>query len=247
MKSVVMVITLLIVFPYYPAKGELLYLRTNSDDIPTLDNQIGRLNKMGLHVRHIFPPNELIAEISPLLEPTWPRPSFVLESYNRLQLLYHPPFDCQLYPVKCAARYLQFTPHSYGDTIDLVLDGCEDGGITKFADSSQSTPPRTDPAQRYNAMYMIGRTAVSFLFMESIGNAENWTALSRQDMFEQAVLGLDWWCNDAVERNVDVSFVYEIHWTIPTTFEPIQGNTTPYYSLLLWNFDWIGEALQHLG
>ncbi len=88
------------------------------------------------------------------------------------------------------------------------------------------------------------------VFMESDGSAENWDADSKLSMFNMAVQALDWWCDKAAEHGADLSFVYEIQWQVPTSYEPIQCKKAPYYTLDPlpgWDFDWVGDALTHLG
>jgi hypothetical protein len=136
-----------------------------------------------------------------------------------------------------------------GLPIESVEKNCE-GEAPLPSAVSPSRSPLTAEADLYNANYMIGRTAVALLFMESDGNAENWDAYSKQSMFGQAVQALDWWCDKAAEHGADLSFVYEIQWQVPTTYEPIQCKKAPYYTLDPlpgWDFDWVGDALTHLG
>jgi hypothetical protein len=111
--------------------------------------------------------------------------------------------------------------------------------------------PLISPAEQYNANFMVGRAVVSVIFPESGGNDENWTAAAKQSAFNRVVQGLNWWCDQAEQRNVNVSFVYDIHWEIPVSFEPVKEWAPEFKAVVgcipYSRWDWVNEVLDNLG
>jgi len=83
------------------------------------------------------------------------------------------------------------------------------------------------PTYYQTSEYMIGQVAVGIILPESIGGAENWSEPDenypgwdrRQLVINGIQAGLDWWA--ANEPHADLTFVYDIHLDVPTSYEPI--------------------------
>ncbi len=91
-----------------------------------------------------------------------------------------------------------------------------------------------------NAEYMLGRVAVTPVFLESNGqidlNTENWTAQHKNEVMQKIDEGLDFW----VDLLATKSSVHTLEWVIdttwvdnpsPTVYEPISRRSNDY---LLW-------------
>lgn len=90
--------------------------------------------------------------------------------------------------------------------------------------------------------YLIGSAAVGVVFLESNGtvdsSTEDWTSTRESWVVGNISSGLSWLAGYYL--NASVSFVYDIHYGVPTSYEPI---TRPYTNESLW----IGEAMAYLG
>jgi hypothetical protein len=234
--------------------GELYYLRTTASDFAGLDDQVALLNSTGLHVRHIFPPNELIAKGNSRLSKSLAARTFVEECVSGEELGFRgglPQSDGS--EVFGVFTHLVTEPTCFDAA---VVD--ESAGTSKLMPDDRSIPgrkmvcePRTAEPDRFTANYMLGRTAVALLFVESNGGSENWTASSKQAMLNGAIQGFDWWCDKGEDRGTNISFVYELHTEIPVATEPIEQEPMPKGRCIscegFWTFSWVGEALDFLG
>jgi hypothetical protein len=90
--------------------------------------------------------------------------------------------------------------------------------------------------------YLIGRVAVGVILLESNGNidpaTESWSSPRESEVISQIQNGLFWLENYMPSANV--SFIYEIHLRVPTSYEPINR---PHTDQRLW----IEEAMTYLG
>lgn len=233
----------------HDVQAKLHYFKTCAQNFADLDTQVEVLNSGGVHVRHIFPPNQVIVDYPAGLDIARIHADFIIQSVSEDQVPYMS-LSCETDQVLCSFRFMCLIPFAkMGPPIDSGEKNCE-GEAPPPTAVSVSRSRLTAEGDLYNANYMIGRMAVALVFMESDGSAENWDANSKQSMFNQAVQALDWWCDKATEHGIDLSFVYEIEWQVPTTYEPIQCKKAPYYTLDPfpgWDFDWVGDALTHLG
>lgn len=109
-----------------------------------------------------------------------------------------------------------------------------------------SAPPGTAPAAAApgyydTSEYMIGDVAVGIILPESSGAAEDWDygpAGRRQLVVSEIQAGLDWWA--ANEPGAELTFVYDVHYDVPTAHEPIALSSQD-------EGVWIGEAMSGLG
>ena len=91
--------------------------------------------------------------------------------------------------------------------------------------------------------FMIGRVAVEVLFPESDGsidaNLYNWTPALRDSVIRSAARGLLKWSAFAAARGIPLTFLIEVHASLPTGYEPIARTTSQ-------ELDWIAEMLKPL-
>ncbi|MDH3892811.1 MAG: hypothetical protein OEV49_17245 [candidate division Zixibacteria bacterium] len=114
-----------------------------------------------------------------------------------------------------------------------------------------SAQPLADRSISLNEMfstnYLVGRTAVCIILPEfPVG--EIWTTYEEDLAIARVVDACEGLSSLAYDRNVDVTWVYEEHRSVPVFEEPIL-NKRPTVEVLpeLWEFGWIDDALQHLG
>ncbi len=90
--------------------------------------------------------------------------------------------------------------------------------------------------------YMIGDIAVGIILLESNGSidtsTEDWTTGEESNVLSEIQAGLNWW--RAREPNATLTFTYDIHYAVPTSYEPIQH---PQIDESLW----ITDAMTGLG
>lgn len=90
--------------------------------------------------------------------------------------------------------------------------------------------------------YLIGDVAVGIIFLESNGSfdpsTEDWTSAEEANVISEITIGLNWLADQ--NPAAGVSFVFDVHYKIPTSYEPINR---PSYSIGVW----IYEAMNFLG
>jgi flagellar hook capping protein FlgD len=90
---------------------------------------------------------------------------------------------------------------------------------------------------------MIGRVAVPILFPESDGsydaNVYDWTPALRDSVIRSATRGLLKWTAFAAAHDVPLTFLIEVHPSLPTGYEPITRTVAQ-------EEDWIADALKPL-
>jgi hypothetical protein len=93
--------------------------------------------------------------------------------------------------------------------------------------------------------YMIGSVAVGIILPESNGSidteSENWTSEEKENVTNEIKTGLTWWATKASENNVTLTFVYDFHYGVPTSYEPIRRSASVERKL------WISETMSYLG
>jgi len=222
-------------------------VKTDADNWQELNDQIAILGQSGIHVRHIFPPNELLVYVSQSIEPITFGQNFVVESLGESDYA-AAETDWRVSCSRLALSHLMTAAYN-ADTLayDRMLLTHESEPDASF---NQARSTLVSPALQYTANFMVGRAAVCVIFPESRGNDENWTDLAKQSAFSRVVQGLDWWCEQAEQRNVSLAFVYEIHWEIPVNFEPAK-DPAPIFSaagcIPYSRWDWVDEIQHSLG
>jgi hypothetical protein len=91
--------------------------------------------------------------------------------------------------------------------------------------------------------YMIGNVTVGIIFLESNGSidpdTENWTSTEEYSVISEIQAGLNWW--KVREPKAKLTFTYDIHYRISTSYEPIMRPAPAGESL------WIADAISNLG
>ena len=103
------------------------------------------------------------------------------------------------------------------------------------------------PGYYETSEYLIGSVAVGIVFLESNGtidlSTEDWTSpRESQVVSEIRDSGLSWLADYNPDANV--SFVFDIHYGVPTSYEPINR---PSYTGTGDQKLWIGQAMTYLG
>jgi hypothetical protein len=106
----------------------------------------------------------------------------------------------------------------------------------------ETTTGLSDPNRTSD--YLIGRIGVGIVFPESNGNAENWTQARRDQVISQIKIATEWWA--ARELRANLSFVYDIYFSVPTSYEPIQLKGGPPWQDGQEHL-WISEVLTAMG
>jgi len=98
------------------------------------------------------------------------------------------------------------------------------------------------PGYYETSEYLIGKVAVGIIFLESNGtidpSTENWTPTRESQVVSEIQGGLSWLAS--YNPNARVSLVYDIHYRVPTRYEPINH---PYW----YEQYWMKEAMTYLG
>jgi len=102
------------------------------------------------------------------------------------------------------------------------------------------TPDFTKPpvaGYQDTSEYMMGSIAVGIILPESTGPAYSWSDFEVLQTIEGIRGAMDWWKSQ--NPNANLSFAFDTHIRIPTTYEPIQ---MPEWE----DFIWIDEVMSHL-
>jgi hypothetical protein len=105
-----------------------------------------------------------------------------------------------------------------------------------------------EPGYYETSEYMIGSIAVGEIFVESIGgndpSTENWQPYEELNVQMEIGYALNTWFASQYP-NAQISFTYDLHTAVPTTYEPIihpSAVTDDTYEKL-----WVSEAMNYLG
>jgi len=117
-----------------------------------------------------------------------------------------------------------------------------------YKDIMKSSSITPNPGYYETSEYMIGSIAVGEIFLESIGgndpNTENWNPTEELNVQMEIGYALNqWWASQ--NPNAQVSFTFDLHTAVPTTYEPIihpSAITNDAYEKL-----WVSEAMSYLG
>jgi PKD repeat protein len=106
--------------------------------------------------------------------------------------------------------------------------------------SNPDEPPY--PTYYETSEYLIGKVAVGIIFVESNGTidpqTENWTPTEELQVINEITSGLSWLSSQNPSANVN--FTFDIHYSVPTSYEPINR---PHTQDVLW----INDAMTYLG
>lgn len=99
------------------------------------------------------------------------------------------------------------------------------------------------PGYYETSEYLIGSVAVGIVLLESNGtidpSTEDWTSSEESMVINEITTGLNWWKSQ--NPSAGVSFTYNVHYGVPTRYEPI-SHAGPDDAYL-----WISEAVSYLG
>lgn len=101
--------------------------------------------------------------------------------------------------------------------------------------------PEIKPRDYETSEYLIGSVSVGIFFLESNGtkdpSTEDWAAAEESKVISEIMAALNWLASQ--NPSAGVSFTYDIHYRVPTSYEPI---SRPSEDERLW----IGEAMTFL-
>lgn len=217
----------------------LLILRNNN--FTDTEATITTLEYMGAHAQHVLSNKFVVAEVPPSAE------TGVRSLYNVYKFF----------------RTSQSTSTYSGDDLTCVtawntLFSADVVGIDQMGALTNDTVPQpphpssaptipgvqsvTNHAPGYYATseYMVGKIAVGVVVPESNGGTENWTPARLNQLFGQAVKGLNWWLRNypGTVSATKPTFFYDKHLGVPCQYEPI---TCPSED------QWINDAMSNIG
>ncbi|GEM_PF-3944314 len=108
----------------HEVQAKLHYFRTTSESYSQLEGQLEILNRYGVHVRHVFPPNQIIVDHENGIDINRVRKDFVVQSVGEDEILYMSP-DCEIDQVLCAFRFMCLIPFASMPLIGSVESNCE--------------------------------------------------------------------------------------------------------------------------
>lgn len=104
-----------------------------------------------------------------------------------------------------------------------------------------ATASSLSPGYYETSEYLLGNVSVGVVFLESNGqgdpNTEDWNPTEESFVISNITSALNWWTK---RSRYQANFTYDIHYRVPTTYEPIDGPHTD-------EDGWIHEALTSLG
>lgn len=110
---------------------------------------------------------------------------------------------------------------------------------------SEATQSLRAPAPDFieTSEYLIGSLVVGIITPESNGgidpNTEDWTSTRRNTVVSKIMQGLQWW-KDNASAPANLNFIYDIHHSVPTAYEPIRRSSA--------NEElWISQIMANLG
>jgi PKD repeat protein len=102
--------------------------------------------------------------------------------------------------------------------------------------------PSSTPGYLETSEYLIGKVAVGVVFLESNGSidieTEDWTLNEESNVVNEISVGLNWLKSQ--KPNAGISFNLDVHYRVPTNYEPINH---PHTDAGLW----VAEAMAYLG
>ena len=111
-----------------------------------------------------------------------------------------------------------------------------------LAPLSELLPSPPSPGYYETSEYLIGKVVVGVIFLESNGSidqsTEDWTQQREAQVINKITSGLIMLKNQNPQANI--SFVYDVHYDVPTSYEPINRAHTDAEL-------WVGQAMKYLG
>ncbi|MFH1562637.1 MAG: hypothetical protein ABIF11_04355 [Nitrospirota bacterium] len=217
-----------------------------SCDINSMQNSIRLIESQGGRIVHIFPPHILIGDIPahiPGFKPVQPKDVGLRNIYQGI---------IELSAVEDLGQEARFAVKVWNQRFEDVndrQDACptpDPGPIQNDClvwQPKEKSPPQTSQTLQtlqtlqtpqtlqtspYGASfyetseYMMGKVAVGIILPESNGSGEDWIESEEIQVVSEIMAAFDWWKNK--EPDAYLSFTYELHKKIPTTYEPITLN-----------------------
>ena len=220
----------------------------------TIQTIVQTIKVYGGRADHVFPPNGVIGYISPANEPR------LLNQIPGLRIE-HQAVDVA--SVRQAGGSAELAATMWNMTFQKQ-DSANLGGKPKGTrrmppndarlapdrailrqQQSEAAEPLAAPAPGFTetSEYLIGSVVVGIITPESNGaidsNAENWSTTRQNTVVAKIMQALQWW-KDNANAPVNVSFVYDIHHSIPTSYEPIRRSSAD-------EDLWISQVMANLG
>lgn len=230
----------------------------NSSDPLTMSRNIEYIESLGGSMTHRFPPHILIGDI--------PADKInQLEGHGNIVDIITKPLDVTLVKgygetaeIAVSVWNNNYIAESQYNNPLPVTPGPVAGDILRVPEKSKSMQALGKNTRYANEIplqvlpygagfydtseYMIGDTAVGIIFLESNGtidpDTENWTTDRESNVINKIAPGLNWWA--AREPNARLTFTYDIHYRMPTGYEPIVHPQTDEPL-------WITDAMTDLG
>jgi hypothetical protein len=222
-----------------------------SDDFNTTNTSIRNLEKIGAAVRHVLSPRILLCyapEGDLDLIRNQPGVLYVSVDFGSVPSEIHLSASEQI--LIEASRQFQsqlLFPSQVESKIPrskLINDAAIPLRIWKEQHPGVLT---ADNAREATSSFMLGRASVTVMLMESNGSDENWTEQQQVNTIAEITQGLDRWAELSFDNKGCLTWFYDIHYQVPTGYEPIQNQSVPYWNISGWHFLWMNDALSHLG
>jgi len=223
------------------------YFRFNSKNKSYLFKYRQQIESFGARIIHEFPPNEFICEMHHKLyiKFTEENKDLVSQCYSDGNITDISKYDGETDIGQFCWEYIKdinkIDLKTYEDTVKRVPFKCgtnSDITIQKDTDYKMLEPNTVSQSDMFNANYLVGKTAVCIVLPESVGDTENWTTLQQDTAIAQIVLAYDKLTTLANERYIDVTWVYEIHRSIPVDEEPIEHERPSLYTPVPYILNW---------
>ena len=225
------------------------YIRFENINTNSIDSLEYIINSYGGRVIHIFPPNEFICLMDYKLYNNMKNDFLIKGSHSDIRQQSVLANQSDRLGEFCWRILLNYDVDSIksldSNNIDLVKCGTN---TSLFSDNLYTKTALFNPVSRssmFNTEFLIGRTAVCVIIPESVGSVENWNIMEQDSAISLLVLAYDILSDMASDRNIDVSWIYEIHRSLQVNEEPIDYDR-PNYGGLNWEFGWIDDAMSYL-
>jgi hypothetical protein len=209
-----------------------------------METDISALESMGGCALHIFPPSAFIGFVPLLARPSMlelPGVEAIYESLVDQESLSDQPAEVQTAAYMWNHNYVNPAPAELPSPNAHPLTGdqlsIEPGLVKELPTDDLPSPGYYDLSR-----FMAGSLAVGIILPESSGaydtSTENWSTERMNMVAGKIQAAMSWWNSQNPYGNL--SFVYDIHFQVPTSYEPINH---PY------SYDqyWVGETLSTLG
>lgn len=224
------------------------YMKLSDTDAPDLFSKRALIQAHGGRIVHEFPPNEFICEID-TAQFRILTDRYALDA-TQDSLSSRPRADAGLSIARyCFERLTAPSPPpgaiSTQET-DTIPFACGTSVITEPANSKQRSDDQALSVSRlemFNANYLIGKTAVCIVLPLGPSGTRIWEYGEELEAIGEVVEAYDQLSRDANERNVDVTWVYEMHFSVPVGEEPIE-NIRPNSA---GGFGWLDDISSYLG